>query len=80
MPKIKKLSEAEVLNLLRILPESKKKEALDFLELLSRRTKKEQKLSTRKAASAVEKTWGSISLDKKSLQYIAEDKELEYEV
>ncbi len=53
---------------------------MDFLEFLSQRFKKEKKQDIKRAISAVEKTWGSIKLDKKTLKYIAEDKELEYDV
>ncbi len=80
MPKVKSVSEEEILNILKILPENKKTEVMDFLEFLSQRFKKEKKQDIKRAISAVEKTWGSIQLDKKSLKYIAEDKEIEYDV
>jgi len=47
---------------------------------LSQRFKKEKKQDIKRAISAVESTWGSIRLDKKTLRYIAEDKEIEYDV
>lgn len=80
MPKVKSVSEEEILNILKILPENKKTEVMDFLEFLSQRFNKEKKQDIKRAISAVEKTWGSIQLDKKSLKYIAEDKEIEYDV
>ncbi len=80
MPKVKTASEEDVLNILKILPENKKIEAMDFLEFLSQRFKKEKKQDIKRAISAVEKTWGSIKLDKKTLKYVAEDKEIEYDV
>lgn len=33
-----------------------------------------------RAVAAVEKTWGSIPLDKTTAKYVAEDKELEYDI
>ncbi len=80
MPKAKGFSEEEILDMLRILPESKKIEALDFLEFLSQRFKRVKRQDVKRAVLAVEDTWGSIKLDKKTLKYIAEDKGIEYDV
>jgi len=80
MPKAKGFSEEGVLDILKVLPESKKIEALDFLEYLSQRFKKVKRQDVKRAVMAVEDTWGSIKLDKKTLRYIAEDKEIEYDV
>lgn len=77
MPKAKGFSEEGILDILKVLPESKKIEALDFLEYLSQRFKKVKRQDVKRAAMAVEDTWGSIKLDKKTLRYIAEDKEIE---
>jgi hypothetical protein len=71
---------SEILDMLKILPEREKIEALDFLVFLSQRFKKEKILDVKRAVLAVEETWGSIKLDKKILRYIAEDKEIEYDV
>lgn len=80
MPKAKGFYEEEILDMLKILPESKKIEALDFLEFLSQRFKRVKRQDVKRAALAVEDTWGSIKLDKKTLRYIAEDKGIEYDV
>ncbi|MBW7897495.1 hypothetical protein B188_23180 [Candidatus Brocadiaceae bacterium B188] len=80
MQKTKKFSEKEILNIFKILPENKKIEAMDFLQSLNQKFKKEKKHDIKKAVSAVKKTWGSIKLDKKTLKYIAEDKEIEYDL
>lgn len=80
MVKVKSFSEEEILNILKVLPESKKIEAMDFLDFLRQRFKKEKKQDVKRSISAVESTWGSIKLDKKTLRYIAEDKEIEYDV
>ncbi len=80
MQKAKRVSEEELLNMLKLLPESKKIEALDFLEFLTQRIKREKKQNVERAIKAVENTWGSIKLDKKTFRYIAEDKEIEYDI
>ena len=80
MPKAKEFSEEKILDMLKVLSESKKIEALDFLEVLSQRFKRVKKQDIKRAVLAVEDTWGSIKLDKKTLRYIAEDKEIEYDV
>ncbi len=84
MSQIKKHTDKEFLRLLKNLPDEKKTEVLDFLEYLLQRSES-GKLSPNKpdlktAVSAVERTWGSINLNKSILQFIAEDKELEYDV
>ena len=80
MQKTKKFSEKHILNILKILPENKKIEVVDFLEFLSQKFRKGKKQDMKKAVLAVKKTWGSIKLDKKTLKYIAEDKEIEYDL
>lgn len=80
MSKTRSISEGEVLDLLKILPENKKTEVIDFLEFLGRRFRKEGKKNTQRSVSAVNNSWGSIKLNKKALTIIAEDKELEYDV
>ena len=51
---------------------------LDFLIQKSR--KREGPQDVKRAVSAVEDTWGSIRLSREVLKFVAEDKELEYEV
>lgn len=80
MPRARSISEGEVLEMLKILPENKKAEVIDFLEFLGRRFKKDEKKNIQRSVSAVKSTWGSIKLDKKTLNFIAEDKEIEYDV
>lgn len=80
MPGAKMISEGDVLDMFKILPENKKTEVIDFLEFLGRRFKKEGKKNIQRSISAVKSTWGSIKLDKKTLSFIAESKELEYDV
>lgn len=81
MQKVKEFSEKKILNMLTLLPDSEKTEVLDFLDFLVQRSRKEEgQKDLKKAISAVEDTWESIKLDKATLKYIAEDKELEYEI
>ncbi len=81
MLKTKIISEEDVIYMMRLLPESKKVEVLDFLDFLIQRSREEEgRTDLKRAISAVEDTWGSIKLDKGTLRYIAEDKELEYEI
>ncbi len=72
--------ETDILQMLKLLPEDKRIEVLDFVDFLIKKTSKEEyQKDLRIAVTAVEDTWGSIKLDKKTLKYVAEDKELEYE-
>lgn len=80
MPRAKSISEGEVLDMLKSLPENKKAEVVDFLEFLGRKFRKEEKKNVQRSVSAVKSTWGSITLDNKTLTLIAEDKELAYDV
>lgn len=80
MLKTMKFSDQEILIMLKMLPESKRIEVLDFLDFLTQKTRKEERKNFKMAVYAVEDTWKSIKLDKATLKYIAEDKELEYEI
>jgi uncharacterized protein DUF2281 len=71
----------DVLDRLKELPEDMQPELLDFMDFLIQKSRKSGGAGdVQKAVSAVEDTWGSIRLDRGILKYIAEDKELEYEV
>lgn len=74
-------SEVDVLDRLKQLPENMKAEILDFMDfLIQKNLKREGPRDVKRAVSAVEGTWGSIKLKTETLKFIAEDKELEYEV
>ena len=76
-----KASEEEVLERVKQLPENMKIEVLNFLDFLIQKSRKrEGPQDVKKAVSAVEDTWGSIRLSREVLKFVAEDKELEYEV
>lgn len=69
-----------ILQRLNLLPENKKDEVLDFIDFLLKKNRKEkEQKNSEDAIAAVNNTWGSVKLDRETLKYIAEDKELEYE-
>jgi len=73
--------ENELVQKFRMLSEEKQREVLDFISfLLSKIQKSQQQSDETEAASVVEETWGNLALDRETLIYIAEDKELEYDV
>ena len=79
------LSERELLQKFRELSEEKQREALDFISFLLSKVRTGQQPSDQtetmsKAETIVEETWGSIPLDRETAKYIAEGKELEYDV
>ena len=74
-------SEEDVLDKLKRLPENMQIEILDFMDFLIQKSQiKEGSLDIKKAVAAVEGTWGSVRLTREDLKFVAEDKELEYEV
>ncbi len=76
------MTEYELLQQLRMLSPDEQTEVLDFIMFLIQKVKKHQEKTPTltEARAAVERTWGTITLDKDTLMYIAEDKELEYDV
>ncbi len=73
--------ENELVQKFRMLSEEKQQEVLHFVSfLLSKVQQSQQQSDETEAASVVEETWGNLSLDRETLMYIAEDKELEYDV
>ena len=75
------ISEHRVLTLFRTLPEQKQVEVVDFmLFMLHQLGKPEHHSETSKAKGSVEDTWGTLTIDRDTLIYLAEDKELEYDV
>jgi hypothetical protein len=73
--------EEELLHKIRQLSAEKQQEVLDFATfLLSKLQPPEAQDSETRESDVVERTWGNLSLDKETLMYIAEDKELEYDI
>ena len=79
--------EHEILENIRLLSTEKQQEVLDFVTFLLEKVgtsqpREEQVDHSNEADSVdvVERTWGNLALDRDTLIYIAEDKELEYDV
>jgi len=71
----------DILEKIRKLPEIQKIGVLNYIEFLNEKSiRAEQRGDVNHALKAVEDTWGSIKLSKEDLKYIAEDKNLEYEI
>lgn len=74
------MTEDDVLDKLRHLPENMRIEVMDFMNfLIQKNIKINVQRDVNKAVLAVEDTWGSIRLSSETLKIIAEDMELEYE-
>jgi len=87
MSAISPVFEQELLQNVRLLSAEKQQEVLDFAAFLLSKLHASQPENNEADAtdiadgsSVVERTWGSIPLDKKTAMYIAEDKELEYDI
>ena len=81
MLKMKDNFEKDLIQKIGKLPEIQKMEALSYIEFLSEKFKRLKKRGgVDRALRAVEDTWGTINLNRRNLKYIAEDKELEYEI
>jgi hypothetical protein len=73
--------EKDIFQKIRKLPEIQKMGVLSYVEFLNEKFKRlEGHKSANRAIKAVEDTWGTINLSRTKLKYIAEDKDLEYEV
>jgi muramidase (phage lysozyme) len=71
----------DILEKIRKLPEVQKIGVLNYIDFLNEKfTTAEERGDVNQALKAVEDTWGSIKLSKEDLKYIAEDKNLEYEI
>ena len=79
--KIKDNFEKGIIQKVRILPEIQKMEALSYIKFLSKKFKRlKGHGGVDRALTAVEDTWGTINLNRRNLKYIAEDKDIEYEI
>ena len=73
--------EQEIVEHIRLLSPDKQQEVLDFAAFLLAKVRGGQPQNEQAdSADVVEQTWGNLSLDRETLIYIAEDKELEYDV
>lgn len=86
MATIQTTLEQEIVEHIRLLSIEKQEEVLDFATFLLAKVRTplqhQQNLLAKETnpVDAVERTWGNLSLDRETLIYIAEDKELEYDV
>jgi len=72
--------EKDIVDKIRQLSEIQKLEILRYIEFLNEKFKRfEGPKGLNRALRAVEDTWGTMNLSEK-IKYIAEDKELEYEI
>ncbi len=62
------------------LPENERKKILALIDEWIERQHPPQTIDGQKALAAVESTWATVTLDQKTLRWVAEDKELEYEI
>lgn len=73
--------EKDIIQKIRKLPEVQKMGVLSYIDFLDKKFKRlEGRRGIKRALEAVEDTWGTINLDRKNLKYIAEAKDLEYEI
>ena len=73
--------EKNIIEKVRKLPEIHKIGVLSYIEFLNEKSAQSaQPRDVNHALKAIEDTWGSIRLNKEDLKYIAEDKQLEYEI
>ena len=78
---IEKQTDKDILDKINLLFDDNKNQLLNYLEFLIKKTNsKHNKDTTETAIKAIQHTWQTIKLDKETLTYIAEDKELEYEI
>jgi len=72
--------EEAVVAKLQQLSENERKKVLALIDEWIERQRPPQIIDDQRALAAVESTWATVTLDQKTLRWIAEDKELEYEI
>ncbi len=82
MLKTKDIFEKEIIEKIRKFSEIQKMELLSYIEVLNEKFKhlEGHNKSVNRASRAVEDTWGTIDLNANKIKYIAEDRDLEYEI
>ena len=73
------LEEAIVAKLQRV-PEGKREKVLLLLDEWIEQQSPEDTEEVRRAIAIVQSTWATLTLDQETLHWVAEDKELEYEL
>lgn len=65
---------------LRRLPERERERLLSQIEKWIEQSTVSRPVEVQRAVAVVENTWASLSLDRATLHWVAEDKELEYDL
>ena len=72
--------EEAVVAKLRQLPENERTKVLALIDEWVERQRPPQIIDDQRALAAVESTWSTVTLDQKTLRWVAQAKELEYEI
>lgn len=65
---------------LRQLPEDERQKVLSLIDTWIEQHRTSDASDIRQAIAAVQSTWATLSIDQDTMRWIAEDKELEYEL
>lgn len=74
------MSLEETFATMRRLPANERAQLLEKIEQWLEETRTMQRVDVQQALAAIERTWGSISIGRDLSRWIAESKELEYDV
>ena len=69
-----------VITKLQQLPENERQQLLVFIDTWIEQHRTTDPSNIQQAIAAVQSTWATVTLDQKTLRWVAEDKELEYEL
>jgi hypothetical protein len=72
--------EEAVVAKLQQLPESERRKLLLLIDAWIEQHRTTDPSDSQRAMAAVQSTWATVTLDQKTLRWVAEDKELEYEL
>ena len=62
------------------LPQNDREKVLALIDEWIERVRRLETIDAKKASAAVASTWATVTLDPKTARWVAEDKELEYEI
>jgi hypothetical protein len=69
-----------VVTKLQQLPEHERQQLLVFIDIWIEQHRTAAPSDIQQAMAAVQSTWATVTLDQKTLRWVAEDKELEYDL
>jgi hypothetical protein len=72
--------EEAVIAKLQQLPENERRKLLVLIDEWIEQHRTADTIDVQRAMAAVQSTWATVTLDQKTLRWVAEDKELEYEL